>query len=84
MILQCETKNGANFSIDTENKTITWDNRTGHLEKLIADYGEYIEVILTGVSEYHMNGNSYITPHIFKDDIISCNDWESLETIYTI
>jgi hypothetical protein len=82
MILQCEYKKEYKFIIDTENKSITWDNRTGHLEKLIADHGEYIEIMLSGVSEYYESGNSYITPSIFKEDITACNDWETLETIF--
>jgi hypothetical protein len=84
MILQCEFKNSYNFIIDIENKIIEWDNRKGHLEKLIADHGEYIEVILTGVYAIHKNGNSYMTPHIFKEDITECNDWDTLEKLYTV
>lgn len=84
MILQCEYKKEYNFIINTENKSITWDSRTGYLEKLIAVHGEYVEVILTGVSEYHINGNSYITPNIFEEDITACNDWGILATLYKL
>jgi hypothetical protein len=93
MILNCEHVNGAKFLIDTNNKTIVWDtegyNRTGDLEKHQAlnkyDNGEYEEIItLVGVYAHHHNGNSYCTPNIFKKDIKVCNNWETLEILFTL
>jgi hypothetical protein len=93
MILQCENNKGCKFLIDIKNKSITWDikgyNRTGILDigKSFKknEKGEFEEIIvLTGIRSYSENGNSFITPHIFKDDITECNDWDKLEKLYTI
>ena len=83
MLLECMYKNEFLFTIDTDKKKIKWDNREGDLQQFINGTTGGISS-MAGVTDYDefLKGYSYITPHIYKNDITDCNDWEELEMLY--
>lgn len=83
MLLECMYKNEFLFTINTDKKKIKWDNREGDLKQFTNGITGDISSI-AGVTDYNkfLEGYSYITPNIYKNDITDCNDWEELEMLY--
>jgi len=54
------------------------DNREGDLQQFINGTTGGISS-MAGVTDYDefLKGYSYITPHIYKNDITDCNDWKN-------